>query len=163
MIIGLLASLLFVIYRSSRARLSSLGRVPGVPGAYSDVARHPDDTPVPGVLIVRLDAPLYYANALTVRDAVRAMIADQEPPPRAVVFDAGTQDELDVTSTDMVKGLVKQLREGGLQVYFADVHAPILDRGRQTGLLEAIGEDHVFPTVDAAVRHIEAETGDPRI
>ena len=159
MIIGLLASLLFVIYRSSRARLSSLGRVPGVPGAYSDAARHPDDTPVPGVLIVRLDAPVYYANALTVRDAVRAMIAEQEPPPRDVVLDAGTQDELDVTSTEMVVGLVKQLREDGLHVYFAEVHAPILERGRRTGLLEAIGEDHVFPTVDAAVRHIEAETG----
>ncbi len=155
MIIGLLASLLFVIYRSSRARLSSLGRVPGVPGVYSDVARHPDDTPVPGVLILRLDAPVYYANALTVREAVREMIAGQEPPPRAVVLDTGTQDELDVTSTDMVKGLVKQLHDGGLQVYFADVHAPILERGRETGLLEAIGEDHVFPTVDAAVRHIE--------
>jgi SulP family sulfate permease len=159
MIIGLLASLLFVIYKSSRAGLSSLGRVPGVPGAYSDVARHPDDTPVPGVLIVRLDAPLYYANALTVRDAVRSMIAAQEPLPRAVVFDAGTQDELDVTSTEMIRSLVTQLHEGGLQVYFAEVHAPILDRGRQTGLLEAIGED----PVDAAVRHIEAETGAPRI
>jgi len=159
MIIGLLASLLFVIYRSSRARLSSLGRVPGVPGAYSDVARHPDDTPVPGVLIVRLDAPVYYANALTVRAAVRDMVAGQEPPPRAVVLDAGTQDELDVTSTEVVKALVKQLREAGLDVYFADVHAPILERGRQTGLLEVIGEDCVFPTVDAAVRHIEAETG----
>jgi SulP family sulfate permease len=123
------------------------------------VARHPDDTPVPGVLIVRLDAPVYYANALTVRDAVRDMIAEQESPPRAVVLDAGTQDEVDVTSTEVVKGLVKQLREAGLDVYFADVHAPILERGRQTGLLEVIGGDCVFPTVDAAVRHIEAETG----
>ena len=156
MIVGLLASLLFVIYRSSRARLSSLGRVPG---AYSDVARHPDDTPVPGVLIVRLDAPVYYANALTVRDAIRDIIAGQQPPSRAVVLDAGTQDELDVTSTEMVKGLVKQLREGGLEVCFADVHAPILERGRQTGLLDVIGEDSVFPTLDAAVRHLEAETG----
>ena len=68
MIIGLLASLAFVIYRSSRPHLSSLGRVPGVEGAYSDLARHPENAPVPGVLIVRLDAPMYYANALTVRD-----------------------------------------------------------------------------------------------
>jgi hypothetical protein len=59
----------------------------------------------------------------------------------------------------MIKGLVKQLRDGGLQVHFAEVHASILDRGRQTGLLEAIGEDNVFPTVDAAVRHIEADSG----
>jgi sulfate permease, SulP family len=156
MIIGMLASLLFVIYRSSRAHLSSLGRVPGVPGAYSDVARHPEDVPIPGVLIVRLDAPLYYANALSVRDAVRAMIADQQPPPRAVVVDAGSQDQLDATSTDMVKGLVKQLQESGLDVYFAEVHAPILEHGRETGLLDVIGADHVFPTVDAAVRHLEA-------
>ena len=63
-----------------------------------------------------------------------------------------------MTSTEMVVGLVKQLREDGLHVYFAEVHAPILERGRRTGLLETIGEDHVFPTVDAAVRHIEAET-----
>jgi SulP family sulfate permease len=162
MIIGLLASLLFVIYRSSRAHLSALGRVSGVSGAYSDVARHPDDAPVPGVLIVRFDAPVYYANALTVRDAVKSMIADQASPPRAVVFDAGTQDELDVTSTDMVKGLVRQLRESGPDVYFAEVHAPILERGRDTGLLEAIGEDLLFATVDAAVSHIEAGSRDPR-
>ena len=66
-----------------------------------------------------------------------------------------SQDELDVTSTDMVKGLVKQLRESGLDVYFAGVHAPVLEHGRETGLLEAIGEDHVFPTVDAAVCHLQ--------
>lgn len=156
MIIGLLASLLFVIYRSSRAHLSALGRVPGVPGVYSDLTRHPEDTPVPGVLIVRLDAPLYYANALSVREAVKAMIAATEPPPRAVVFDAGAQDDIDVTSTDVVGALVKQLRESGVDVYFAEVHAPVLEHGRVSGLLDALGDDHVFPTVDAAVRHIEA-------
>ena len=73
-------------------------------------------------------------------------------------LDAKLQHEVDVTSTEVVKGLVKRLREGGLEVYFADVHAPILERGRRTGLLEVIGQDCVFPTVDAAVRHIEAET-----
>jgi high affinity sulfate transporter 1 len=156
MIIGLLASLLFVIYRSSRAHLSALGRVPGVPGVYSDLTRHPEDTPVPGVLIVRLDAPLYYANALSVREAVKAMIAGTQPPPRAVVFDADAQDDIDVTSTDVVGALVKQLRESGVDVYFAEVHAPVLEHGRVSGLLDALGDDHVFPTVDAAVRHIEA-------
>jgi len=59
MMIGLLASLAFVIYRSSRPHLSSLGRVPGVDGAYADLTRHPETERVPGVLIVRLDARLY--------------------------------------------------------------------------------------------------------
>jgi MFS superfamily sulfate permease-like transporter len=74
MLIGVTASPVFVIYRSSRPHLSSLGRVPGVPGAYSDLGRHPEDLPVPGVLILRLAGPFYYANALTTRDHIKAVI-----------------------------------------------------------------------------------------
>jgi MFS superfamily sulfate permease-like transporter len=155
MMIGLLASLAFVIYRSSRPHLSSLGRVPGVAGAYVDLARHPEAEPVPGVLIVRLDAPLYYANALTARDAVKAMIRGAASPPRAVVFDAEGQDDLDLTSASMLKGLVGELQASGIAVCFADVHAPVLERARETGLLGAAGGDRVFPTVDLAVRALE--------
>jgi MFS superfamily sulfate permease-like transporter len=157
MVIGLVASMLFVIYRTSRPHIASLGRVPGAPGAYSDLKRHPENTPVPGVLIVRLDSQLYYANALTVRDHVNAMIAESDPPPRAVIFDAGAQDEIDVTSAAMVKGLVKELRDRRIDIYMADVHAPVLQRGRQTGIVDAVGEGHVFPTVDLAVQHVTAK------
>lgn len=155
MIIGVVASLVFVIYRSSRPHVASLGRVPGVPGAYSDLTRHPENTPVPGVLIVRVDAQLYYANALTVRDRVKAMIADMEAPPRAVILDSAAWDQIDLTSVDVIKGLVKELHGSGIDVYLAEVHAPVLEYSRQTGLLESIGEDHVFPTVDLAVRSLD--------
>ena len=155
MMIGLLASLAFVVYRSSQPHLSSLGRVPGVTGAYSDLARHPENAPVPGVLIVRLDAPMYYANALTARDRLKAMVRDTSPPPRAVIFDAEGQDDLDVTSATVLEGLVAELRGTGVAVYFANVHAPVLERARETGLLEAAGGDRVFPTVDLAVRALE--------
>jgi len=150
-----LASLVFVIYRSSRPHLSSLGRVPGISGAYSDLVRHPENIPVPGVLILRLDGPLYYANALTVRDRAKALIDAAQPLPRAVIFDAAAQDEIDVTSTDTLKSLVKELHAKNIAVYFADVHAPIREFSRRTGLLELIGEDKIFPTLDAAVRFLE--------
>jgi SulP family sulfate permease len=156
MMIGLLASLAFVIYRSSRPHLSTLGRIPGAAGAYSDLTRHPENAPVPGVLIVRLDAPMYYANALTVRDGVKAMIRDAASPPSAVIFVAEGQDDLDLTSADTLKRLVDELQANGLAVYFADVHAPVLERARETGLLEAVAEGHVFATVDLAVREVEA-------
>ena len=155
MVIGLVSSLLFVVYRTSQPHIASLGRVPGAPGAYSDLARHPENIPVPGVLIVRIDAQVYYANALTVRDRVMAMVAEMESLPRAVIFDSGAQDELDVTSTEMTKDLVKELHGKGIKVYLADVHAPVLEVGSRTGLRESIDEDHVFPTVDAAVRFLE--------
>ena len=153
MMIGLLASLAFVVYRSSRPHLSSLGRVPGAPGAYSDLARHPEDVPVPGVLIARLDAPMYYANALTARDRLKAMIREATPPPSAVVLDAEGQDDLDITSAEVLKGLFTELRASGIEIYVANVHAPVLERARETGVLEAA--DHVLPTVELAVRAAE--------
>lgn len=156
MIIGLVASLIFVIYKSSRPHIASLGRVPGVPGAYSDLARHPENIPVPGVLIVRLDSQIYFANALTVRDRVKALLAERMPPVQAVIFDANAQDEIDVTSTDVLRGLLKELHEQGIAVYVAHLHEPVLAHGRKTGLVAAIGEDHILPTVDLAVRSVEA-------
>lgn len=152
MIIGVVASLIFVVYKSSRPHIASLGRVPGEPGAYSDLGEHPDNTPVPGVLIVRVDGQLYYANALTVRDRVKAMIAELAAPPRVVIFDASAWYEIDVTSTDIMKGLVKELHGNNIEVFWAEVRTPVLKYGRQTGLLPVSVEGRVFPTVDAAVR-----------
>jgi sulfate permease, SulP family len=159
MIIGLVASMLFVVYRSSRPRVSTLGRAPGLPGIYTDLVRHPENIPVPGVLIVRLDGQLYYANAPTYYDHVEDMIDASEVPLRAVIFDASSWYQLDLTSTDILKKLVQELRGRGIDAYFAEVHVPVLEYGRQMGLLELIGEDHVLPTVDAAVHCIEDDQG----
>lgn len=156
MLIGLLASLVFVVYRSSRPHISSLGRIPGTPGAYSDLTRHPENIPVPGILILRLDGPMYYANALTFRNRVKLMIDGSTPRPRAVLFDAGAQDQLDLTSAEMFKRLVKDLQVRGITVYLADVHVPVREFGRRAGLLEFIRQDQVFPSVDIAVRFLEA-------
>ena len=155
MIIGLGASLLFAVYRSSRPHVASLGRVPGEPLVFSDLTRHPENTPVPGVLIVRPDQPLYYANWRSVRDRVKSLIEEVASPPRAVIFDSSNQDEIDFTSTTGLAGLVKELAGQGIEVYFVGVHAPILEQDK-TGLLAPILEGHVFPTMDAAVRHVEA-------
>jgi SulP family sulfate permease len=155
MIIGLVASLLLTIYQSSRPHVASLGRIPGSPGAYSALDRHPENTPVPGIVILRLDAPMYYANALTVRERAKALVAETQPAPRAVVFDAAGQDSLDLTSAEVLKGLYLELKDKGIELYVADLHGPVLESGKRMGLTEIIGEDHLFPTVDAAVRFVE--------
>ncbi|MFN8379806.1 MAG: SulP family inorganic anion transporter [Anaerolineae bacterium] len=152
MLLGLACSLLLMVYRSSRPHLSSLGRVPGVPGVYTDLTRHPDNKPVPGLLIVRLDAPLYYANALTVRDQIKQMIADS--PPKALLLDVSVQDDLDITTADALEGLVKALHGQGIAVNVAEIHATVMGMGRKTGLLDLIGDDHIFPSVDAAAHAI---------
>jgi MFS superfamily sulfate permease-like transporter len=109
------------------------------------------------VLIVRPDAPLYYANALTFRDRVNAMLRDMDPRPRSVILDCSAQDQLDLTTTEALKGLVRQLDEQGIPMLFADVHAPVLEGARATGLLGSAVEDRVFRTVDAAVRNVMSD------
>lgn len=155
MVVGLVASLLFVVYRTARPHVASLGRLPRAPGVYADLTRHPDAVAVPGVLIVRPDAQLYYANALTVRDDVKAMIEAADPPPRALVIDMSVQDQLDLTSGQLLAGFVAQLGRNGIGVCLTGVHQTVLADARRTGLLEVLGEGNVFPTVDSAVSHVE--------
>ena len=159
MVMGLLFSLLFVIYKSSRPHMSSLGRVPGVPGAYSDLTRHPENIAVPGTLILRLDAPIYYANALTVREKVKTMVEEYETeaPLHAVIIDSTSQDELDVTSMEMLKGLIKELKNKGVAIYVAELHTPVREFIRQNGMLDLIGEQNIFQTIDLAVSYIESQ------
>jgi SulP family sulfate permease len=156
MVIGLVASLVVVIYRSCRPHVSSLGRVPTEQGAFSDLERNPEAVPVPGILIIRPDAQLYYANALTVRDKVNAMIRAMDPPPRAVVFDGAAQDTLDLTTRDVLIALVRRLEEQHITVVFADAHAPIIEAAGES-VFGAPQEHRVFATVDAAVRHLAAQ------
>jgi sulfate permease, SulP family len=155
MIIGLVASMLLIIYKSSRPHVANLGRIPGIPEAYSDLTRHPENTAVPGILILRLDAPMYYANALTVRERIKALLDDTQPAPHAVVLDSAGQDSLDITSAEVLKSMVEEFTGKGIEVYVAELHAPVLEMGQRLGLLGLIGEDHIFPTVDSAVRSIK--------
>ncbi len=106
---------------------------------------------MPGLLILRLDAPVYYANALTVRDRVMQLVEESGPSVRVLLVDAFAQSSLDITSSEMLAGLVRRLRARGIDVCFAELHAPVQEFAAKTGLLEQIGEDHVFVTVDAAV------------
>jgi high affinity sulfate transporter 1 len=159
MMAGLLASLVWFIYKSTKPHLASLARAPGMKDVFTDISRHPEDTPVPGLLILRLNSPLFYANAQSVRDRVKTMVEATEPAPRAVIFDAVAQDDLDVTSADMLKKLYAELRQEGIEIYLAEVHAPVLEFGRRAGLLDVISEDHIFPTVPAAVAAFEESTG----
>ena len=156
MVIGLLASLLLVVYHSSRPHVASLGRIPGIPGAYFDMKRHPESIPVPGLLIVRWDAPIYYANALTVQKQIKAMVEETMPPPRAILLDAAGQDDLDITSADVLKSMLAEMKEKGIDYYVAELHLTVREFGERTGLIPMIREDHIFPTVDMAVRHFEA-------
>ena len=119
--------------------------------AYGDVGRHPDYQRVPDLLVLRLESPLFYANATPVRDRVKGLVGATEPIPKALIIDAGVNDRLDITSCEMLNQLVHTVRSAGIEVALADVRQPVIEMARRSGLLDELGEDGIFHTVDAAV------------
>ena len=158
MMIGLVASLVWFIYKSTKPHLSSLGRAPGRTDLFFDISRHPEIPPIPGLLILRLNSPLFYANSQSVRDRTMVLVDEADPPLRAVIIDTVAQDELDVTSAEMLKKLYEELQRRGITVYLAQVHAPVREFARRVGLDVVIADDHVFPTVSEAVAAFEEST-----
>ena len=152
LVFGVVAMVLLVVYHASRPHVSVLGRAPGISDTYGDVDRHPDYERVSGLLVVRLEAPMFYANASLVCDTIKRLAGASEPPPRAVILDFGPNSDLDITSAENLDGLVRTLRSGDVDFGLAEVRQPVVDAVRRTGILETIGQDHLFHTVDEAVR-----------
>lgn len=160
LLIAVFLSLVIILYRASRPYLAVLGRVPGQVETYGDLMRHPENLPVPGLLIVRLDAPLYFLNANVARGQLRDLISSSQPAPSAVLFDLGASADLDIASLDMLKNLVVELDEMGIDVLLAQVRGGVRDRLRQASLMAEIGEDRVYLSVTAAVQDFEQRTAD---
>ena len=157
LVIGVVSMLLLVIYKASRPHLGVLGGVPGVAGAYGDLGRHPDYQPILGLLVVRLESPLFYANATLVRDHVKHLVGAARPTPNAVVLDVGANSDLDITSADMLEQLIRALGAGGIDIALADVRQPVIDRLRRSDLLSILGENRIYHTVHEAVGALSQE------
>lgn len=151
--IAVLLSLMIVLYRASRPYMAQLGRVPGQRAAYGDLSRHPNYEKIEGLIIFRVDAPLFFANANVADKEIRASIATHDPTPNAIIIDLGATSDLDIASIDMLKELVGDLRSINIQVLFAQVRGAARDRMRRTGFMKAIGEENIFLSVEAAVEH----------
>jgi len=151
MIIAVLLSVLFLLHRASRPYAATLGRMPGSRATFADLARHPDAEPVPRLVIVRLDAPLYFFNANVAKAQILEIVAGQEPEPRGVLIDLAATADLDVTTTDMLFELVGDLRSRSIEVLVAQVKGTVRDRLRKTGLMDALGEDRVYLSIGSAV------------
>lgn len=155
MVIGVLLTMLQMAYRSSRPHVGVLGRVPGVAGAFSDVTRHPTSQPIEGLLVLRLDAPLYFANAQSVVDRVRDLLDAADPSVRAVVLDADTQDALDVTGADAIASVAADLSARGIPLFVGAMHETVRSFLRDHHFVE-LAADHDLPTLAAAVEAAES-------
>jgi sulfate permease, SulP family len=151
LIIGVVASILLLVYRASRPEFSVMGSNPHTPGAYEDINRHPNAKPIPGVLIIRPDAPLFYANSQSLRDTVTEMVTSSKETIGTLILDLDANDQLDITSTEALAKLIEELARRDVRVALAHVHATTADMIRRSAVDGKPGPDRIFPNLDTAV------------
>jgi high affinity sulfate transporter 1 len=134
-----------------------LGRVGGLPG-YHDRLSYPDAELLPGLVIYRFDAPLFFANARTFRDQIRAL-ASAEPRPTWIVVAAEPITDVDTTAADMLEDLDEAINEQGVSLVFAELKDPVRRKIERYELTRTIDPGHFFPTLDAAIAAFRHETG----
>ena len=151
--IGVLISLLLLLYRASRPPVAELGRVPGPSGHFSDLDRHPENRPVEGIAILRIEGGLFFANAGPVAAAIRRAAGRDDVD--AVVIDAETVPFIDVTAAQVLDQVARALHADGVRLVMARNIGQVRDV-----LHAAPGEsilDTAYPTVDEAVTKVIAE------
>jgi SulP family sulfate permease len=141
-------SLILVIHRLSRPPLGTLARDPAT-GVWGRTDRHPDWETVDDVVVARVEGPLFYANAMSVKERLLALSRDAEPQPRALVLDLAETSETDVESVDVLGGLADTLTAAGIELHLTSVRGPVLHILQRAGVTERVRVD---PTLDDAVR-----------
>lgn len=132
-----------------------LGRADGVQG-YHDLKRYPDARLIPGLVLFRWDAPLFFANAELFHDRVLDAVADSPTPVRWLVVAAEPVTSVDVTSADMLAELDETLDAAGIKLCVAEMKDPVKDKLKRFGLFARFGEEAFFATLGAAVsRYLE--------
>ncbi|MBA1157033.1 sulfate permease [Microvirga sp. Marseille-Q2068] len=134
-----------------------LGRPAGVEG-YHDVTRYPEARRIPGLVLFRWDAPLFFANAELFRERVLAAVAESPTSVRCVVVAAAPVTSVDVTAADTLTELDETLMAQGIEFRFAELKDPVKDKLRRFGLFDRFGETRFSPTIDAAVSRYQGTT-----
>jgi SulP family sulfate permease len=147
--IGVITSIVLLLYRASIPHVAVLAQASGTDGPYVDATRDPEAVAVPGVAILRVEGPLFFANADAVRDRIRTQAANDDI--KAVVIDAETVPAIDVTAGGMLLKLGVELQGKDKRLVLAREIGQVREAIDHTGAGPAPSVLENYPTVRAAV------------
>jgi SulP family sulfate permease len=131
-LIGVAISLLLLLGRASRPRVTELGRVPGTT-YFADLSRHPDNTREGGAIVIRSEGALLYFNVDHVRERVAALVSASAQPPRLMVFFMGNVPHVDLAGVEFLIDLDKTCRRAGIEFRLAEVHGQVREALHRSG------------------------------
>lgn len=143
-------TLIALMHKLSANKDSVLGRIPGT-GNFVDVERHPQALQIPGMLIIRPNGILFFANANRTRNRLRDLAGNAGAALKIVLLNLEASPEIDVTSLEMLEQVNKELQESGIELRFARMTDSVRDLFARSGFLERLGPERIFPGVDVAV------------
>ena len=155
--IGVVLSIIALIYRASYPSTAVLGQIPGQE-AYRDVKRHPEAKTLPGLLLFRFDSILFFANANHFADTLKGAVSTAEVPVKAVLVDAETVSAIDTTACDALIKLQSELAAQGIALAFARVRDPVRDVMQRAGVVAAIGAERYYDRITDGVRAFSKRT-----
>ncbi len=153
--ISVVASLAVVLRQTTRPHIAVLGRIPGTT-QFRNVDRSPAAVTTDGVLVVRIDAPLYFANLDYLREKLTNLEEEQDGRMRVLVLDATSVTELDSSADTALVEIAEDFAGRDVTLYLAGVKGRLLDVMRRSGSYERLGPNHFFLSADDAVRQAEA-------
>lgn len=152
-LVGVVASILWFVWRTSKPHVAVLGRLPGS-DVYRNVERYPDAVCTPGVLAVRIDAPLFFANTAFLKTTLSDLEERLDRPMQHLVLDAKAIGSVDAQADAILHELVDDWQSRGVQVWFSGMRGPVRDALGHSGLVAKVGEDHLVERVIEAIERI---------
>jgi anti-anti-sigma factor len=156
---GLLMSLAVLVARASKPGIPVLGRLPGT-NVFHRLDQNPDSETYPGLVILRFDAPLFFANANALRDKVRAVTFDTDAPVKTVLIDMEGVNYIDLEGSDMLGEITKDMKNVGIEIHLARLKQAVMSFLERDGVDQIIGRDRIHERVFVAVQGL-TEKGDP--
>lgn len=158
--IGVILSLIIVIYNSSYPNIVMLGRVPET-DKYRDLERYPDAKTQSNTIIVRIDSTLYFANIEYMKKKLEELEIESEKHLDHVILDATGINEVDSSALHALKEVIDEYHSRDIQVIFANVKGPVRDIFRRSGLVDLVGEENFYLDINKAVADLEQEVEVP--
>lgn len=155
---AVILSLLNFVRREWLPHDAVLGRAPDVKG-YHDIGDFPDAVQIPGLLLYRFDAPLFFANGEMFRRRVLALVDSAEVPVRRVVVCAEPMTDVDTTAVGSLERLHDELAARGIELGFAELKHPVQEHLQNYGVLKSIADGGLYPTTGSAVKAYIREYG----
>lgn len=147
-VVGVITSLVFYIWRTSRPHIAIMGRI-GESEHFRNVLRHPVKT-YPHVVALRIDESLYFANTKYLEDYILKTVADH-PDIEHLVIICSAINFIDASALETLENLMDILKDAGVTLYFAEVKGPVMDRLKKAGFVQKLGESRIFLSTHQAM------------